>query len=59
MIAKFCSHGDSGVAALMKRVLSRAINPMYSVLHTWIFDGHLHDRYRYSSVVQRKRDLDS
>lgn len=45
MLAKFCHHGDAAIAALMKRVLSRTINPLYSVLHTWVFDGHLHDRY--------------
>lgn len=46
MIAKFCRHGDAAVASIMKRILRRTLNPLYNVLHGWIYDGQLNDRYR-------------
>lgn len=46
-IAKFCRHGDATIAALMRRILCRTLNPLYNVLHSWIYDGQLNDRYRY------------
>jgi hypothetical protein len=45
VIYKFAQHGDVKVQALVQSVLQPTLKPMYAMLHLWVFDGVLNDRY--------------
>ncbi|ESO02035.1 hypothetical protein HELRODRAFT_65285, partial [Helobdella robusta] len=50
-IYSFMKHGDSYIKCLMKNTLSLAVQPIFSLITRWIFEGELEDNHHEFFVL--------